>query len=63
MKILYAFLWQEFFIPIPILYSPIPLHIGANFMPIWNEIADRIIGEVNSDVNVRLARDVYPGDV
>lgn len=62
MKILYAFLWQEFFIPLPFLYNPVILHLGAGFMPLWNEVADRIAGTTNSDANVRMARNVYPGD-
>jgi len=62
MKILYAFLWQEFFVPVPFLYGVIPLHLGAEFMPLWNEMADRIAGKENPDANVRLARNVYPGD-
>lgn len=36
MKILYAFLWQEFFIPIPELYHLIPNEIGAAILPHWN---------------------------
>jgi len=31
-------------------------------MPMWNEIADRIADSPNPDANVRLARNVYPGD-
>lgn len=36
MKIGYAFLWQEFFIPLTGLYQTIPNHLGAAFLPVWN---------------------------
>merc|ERR1712216_320377 len=32
-KILYAFVWQEYFIPLDFLYTSIPLHIGAFATP------------------------------
>lgn len=62
MKILYAFIWQEFFIKATFLYNPVGLRLGAGFLPLWNEVADRIGGFHNPDSNVRLSKDVYPGD-
>lgn len=62
MKILYAFLWQEFFIPLPELYHPIPNKLGAWFMPYWNGISTKLSGFAQTDEAVVNSQNVYPGD-
>ena len=63
MKIGYAFLWQEFFIPLPELYHAIPNRVGAAFMPYWNDMSAKISGIPQTDEAVNQAkRGVYPGD-
>jgi len=43
-KIAYAFLWQEFFVPLPFLYDKFPLHIGGYLAPYVNSAANSISG-------------------
>lgn len=62
MKILYAFLWQEFFIPLTWLYNDVGVGLGAKFMLDWNDLANRISGTPQTDDNVTTATNVYPGD-
>jgi hypothetical protein len=63
MKIGYAFLWQEFFIPLPEIYGPIPNQLGASFMPYWNGASAKISGFPQTDDAVNKAKKgVYPGD-
>ena len=62
MKILYAFLWQEFFIPIPELYHLIPNEVGAMIMPHWNALSTRLSGFAQTDADVTEAKNMYPGD-
>lgn len=62
MKIIYAFLWQEFFIPLTWLYNDVGVGLGAKFMPDWNDLANRISGTPQTDDNVTTATNVYPGD-
>ena len=61
-KIGYAFMWQEFFIPLKFLYNPIFLPIGAKLLPDLNELSSRISGVPQTDDNVQFSHDVYPGD-
>jgi hypothetical protein len=62
MKIGYAFLWQEFFIPLPSLYGPLPNQLGAWAMPYWNGASAKISGIPQTDAAVNNAVKVYPGD-
>ena len=62
MKIGYAFLWQEFFIPLPELYKTIPNEIGAALMPHWNAYSTQISGFAQTDEDVINAKNMYPGD-
>ena len=61
-KIIYAFMWQEFFIPLDFLYNDITLPIGAKLLPDVNELASKISGVPQTDVNVNTSKNVYPGD-
>jgi len=64
MKILYAFMWQEFFIPLTFLYHPVPNEVGAMFLPYWNAMSAEISGIPQTDAAVNHAkRGVYPGDM
>jgi len=62
MKIFYAFLWQEFFVPLTWFYNFVGVSIGAKIMPEWNDLANSISGTPQTDENVTLANNVYPGD-
>lgn len=62
MKIGYAFMWQEFFIPLKFLYNPIMLPLGAKLLPDINELSARISGFPQTDANVNTSHNVYPGD-
>ena len=44
LKILYAFMWQEFFVPLGFLYNPVGLWFGATLMPAWNWFASGVSG-------------------
>ena len=44
MKIVYAFVWQEYFIPLTFIYNSWGLYIGAGFTPTWNKIASFVSG-------------------
>ena len=62
MKILFAFMWQEFFIPLPFLYNSVGQGIGALIMPYWNDLAWLISGVKQTDKSVNTATSLYPGD-
>lgn len=62
MKILYAFTWQEFFIPLPFLYHDLPTHFGAKLMPTFNRISTKISDFSQTDESVVKAKNLYPGD-
>jgi len=62
MKIGFAFLWQEFFIPLPELYHTLPNEFGAFILPYWNGVSSKISGFPQTDMNVANAKNVYPGD-
>lgn len=63
MKIIYAFLWQEFFIPLPELYTTIPNELGGLLLPYWNDASAKISGIPQTDEAVNAAKKgVYPGD-
>lgn len=61
-KIGWAFIWQEDFIPLPFLYNEITLPIGAAITPVINELSARISQVPQTDENVNKSHDVYPGD-
>jgi hypothetical protein len=61
-KLLYAFLYQEHYVPVPELWTPIGLEIGAYMMPFVNAIADDITHFPNDDQDVKSSKNVYPGD-
>jgi hypothetical protein len=61
-KIGYAFMWQEFFIPLNLLYNEITLPIAAKLLPDVNDLANKISGVPQTDVNVNTSKNVYPGD-
>ena len=60
-KILWAFLWQEFFIPLPALYSSIPNFLGAKMTPFINAFSDLLSGFPKTDQNVVWSKNIYPG--
>ena len=63
MKLGWAFLWQEKFIPIfTPLYHPIPLWIGATATPLWNHLSDTLSGFIQTDDAIKNGIHVYPGD-
>jgi len=61
-KILYAFLWQEFFIPLTFLYNPTFNYLGAVAMPYVNKYSTSLSHFSETDDNVVEAKKVYPGD-
>lgn len=60
-KILYAFLWQEFFVPLPFLYTSVPLHIGAWATVSINAFASNLSGFAQTDDDVVNGVNLYPG--
>jgi len=63
MKLLYAFTWQEHFIPLPALYKhESAIRMGAWLLPHWNALATKISGFPQTDADVNAAKNVYPGD-
>ena len=60
-KIAYAFVWQEYFIPLKFLYHPIPLKIGAFLTPFINEAANALSGFVQTDQSADNGENLYPG--
>lgn len=60
-KILYAFLWQEFFVPLPFLYHSVALHIGAWFSVPLNNFASNLSGFPQTDKYVTSGKNLYPG--
>ena len=61
-KIGWAFVWQEFFIPLGFLYNPIFNNLGAMATPDINEFAAHISNVPQTDINVNKSQNVYPGD-
>jgi len=61
MKIAYAFLFQEYFIPLPFLYGDTVLGYAAEFMPTWNSWAVKLSGYVQTDDDVKNGTNLYPG--
>lgn len=62
MKILFAFCYQEHYIPVPSLWGPMALDIAAYILPYFNKIADDISKFPEYDPNVKNSKNVYPGD-
>jgi len=62
MKILYAFLWQEYFIPLKFLYNDEILSLGAEFSVTWNGWASEISGFPQTDEDVVNSKNLYPGE-
>ena len=63
MKLIYAFLWQEHFIPMPAVYKhPSALRLASWFLPHWNAFSTKISGFAQTDDAVVTATNVYPGD-
>ena len=60
-KILWAFVWQEFFIPLPFLYTTIPLGIGAYCTEAINAFASNLSGFPQTDKAVVEGKNLYPG--
>jgi len=62
-KILYAFLWQEHFIPITNVYKhPFLVSLGGALLPDINSFSNGISGFAQTDSNVENSFGVYPGD-
>ena len=62
MKSIYAFIFQEQFFPVPMLYHWIPMEIAAHFMPVWNKVANWLSEFKQTDSDFNHAINVYPGD-
>ena len=63
MKLIYAFLWQEHFIPMPSVYKhQSAIRLGAWLLPHWNALSTSISGFAQTDKDVVSAKNVYPGD-
>ena len=61
-KIGWAFVWQEDFVPLPFLYNEFALPIGAKLTPDINDYSARISKFPQTDKNVNTSHNVYPGD-
>lgn len=61
MKIGYAFLWQEYFIPLKFLYGDEILSLGADFMVTWNKWAVDVSEFPQTDDDVTNSVNLYPG--
>ena len=61
LKLVYAFLFQEEFIPLDFLKTPLAINVGGFLIPVINGIADTMTGLNQSDKNVNWSQDVYPG--
>ena len=62
MKIIYAFLWQEYFIPLKFLYGDEILSLGAEFSVTWNAWASKVSGIPQTDQDVVDSKNLYPGE-
>lgn len=60
-KIAYAFVWQEFFVPLPFLYNSLGLHIGAWLSVPINHFASELSGYPQTDKYVTSGKNLYPG--
>lgn len=60
-KILWAFLWQEFFLSPKWIFHPIALHVGASVTPLINDIGNLLSGFPQTDIYMKEGKDVYPG--
>jgi hypothetical protein len=62
-KILYAFLWQEHFVPITMVYKhDLLISIGGALLPDVNAFANSLSGFPQTDSAVNDSFGVYPGD-
>lgn len=61
MKIVYAFLWQEYFIPLKFLYGDTVLGYASTFMVTWNSWAVKLSGFPQTDPYVKNSVNLYPG--
>ena len=61
-KILYAFLWQEEFIPTSFLWSKPIISMGVAFAPTVYAFADKLSGFYENDEELNKMGKVFPGD-
>ena len=61
-KIIYAFLWQEKYLAVPGINSPVGILIGATGLPWANAVSDALSGFAVTDYNVPASSGVYPGE-
>lgn len=62
-KILYAFLWQEHYIPDHFLTKYLwEINLGAHILPIVNLFASSLSGFPQTDSSINWTTNVYPGD-
>ena len=61
-KIGYAFLWQEFFIPISFMYNEFGITLGAMGMAYLNHNVNSFSGIKQTDERINNFMNVYPGD-
>ena len=62
-KIIYAFLWQEHFVPITMIYKhDLLISIGGALLPDVNAFANSLSGFPQTDSAVNDSFGVYPGD-
>lgn len=61
-KIGWAFLWQEEFVPTSFLWHPVPMHIGVWLTPMVYGLADAMGRFYEHDHEVNNVGNVFPGD-
>ena len=62
LKIFYAFLFQEYALPLPSLYDNFGLSFSSNFAVYWNMLGDSISGLSPSNQKLTYMLDVYSGE-
>ena len=61
MKLIFAFLYQELFVPADWMHGYYGMHFGVFIMPIFNEISNMVSGITQTDPQVGSSYDLYPG--
>jgi hypothetical protein len=61
-KIGYAFLWQEEFVPTQFLWHPITMNMAVSFAPYVYSLADHMSGFSEQDQEMNTMGKVFPGD-
>ena len=61
-KLMYAFMWQEWVFPYAIFKVPIVNVIGADIMPDFNRVMNKLTGFTQPDASLEYGDNIYPGD-